>query len=705
MITRSLGLLALLWLLAAPVSAQTTQVVCGIRYPVVPGLPPVQDTISKRTITDSIPCMRGGPAISNRLRDRLLLRSDSSDRGLLKPKPPIPPVPVLDTTPVSVSVTHGSGWQVLIGQLDSAQVIAKDTSGTNRNAAVVWSSSVPGVATVTQRGVVRGVSVGRTNIIATAQMGGASGFSVLDVRASDPPPSEWDREIRDTLVNGNLRVPAGQRWLIGRNVRVAGNVLVQDAVLGMRPGSQLKFLGADTARYVGRGQQYDAATFDPDIGLWVWGSGQLDIGCTPKTSWNRSGSDPTWLPGDEYWIAPTDADDTRARRWSPGQPIPQMDPRVPRAEVVNVTRDCSITGPGHIHIHSTKSQRVEYVRLDSLGISAAHFYPAGEDPALNGRYALHFHQSGEGSRGSVVRGVAMTNSRGKGFVPHESHGITFIDNVAVNSWSSAFWWDENTQTNDILVDRLGVLGVELPWEVLGFDRSAKPGVVLPEGSNMEMRDSWVAGVRGWEGYAGGFAWSQPLDRVPREWTFVQGNVAHNNDGFGFSFWSNENDAHNTQNVVAYRNRTDGVGAGAYLNGLQWTGGLLLENGLTHNQSNNINHLGQGPFYKKFRIEGTTRYAPFNVGHRNVAGDAGVYLLLEDMDLIPAAGKPKVLISNGANPWFARWVRSNMRFADFVFEALAGGNEGSNIEIDNDGNGVFECRLWVENGVRRQQGPC
>jgi len=70
MITRSLGLLALLWLLAAPVSAQTTQVVCGIRYPVVPGLPPVQDTISKRTITDSIPCMRGGPAISNRASGR-----------------------------------------------------------------------------------------------------------------------------------------------------------------------------------------------------------------------------------------------------------------------------------------------------------------------------------------------------------------------------------------------------------------------------------------------------------------------------------------------------------------------------------------------------------------------------------------------------------------------------------------------------------
>jgi hypothetical protein len=107
---------------------------------------------------------------------------------------------------------------------------------------------------------------------------------------------------------------------------------------------------------------------------------------------------------------------------------------------MNVTRDCQIEGPGHIHIHSSgaAAHRVRH--------AAPHGHRQAEyrTGVTSGRYALHLHHGGDGMRGTVVRGVAAIESRGRVFVPHASHGITFIDNVAVNSWAEAFWWDNDT---------------------------------------------------------------------------------------------------------------------------------------------------------------------------------------------------------------------------------------------------------------------
>ena len=64
----------------------------------------------------------------------------------------------------------------------------------------------------------------------------------------------------------------------------------------------------------------------------------------------------------------------------------------------------------------------------------------GDDEVL-GRYAIHFHADNDGSRGSLVDGVAVYDSTGHGFASHLSNGVTFRDCIAHDMVDDAFWWD------------------------------------------------------------------------------------------------------------------------------------------------------------------------------------------------------------------------------------------------------------------------
>jgi hypothetical protein len=531
----------------------------------------------------------------------------------------------------------------------------------------------------------------------------------------EPPteePGEWHRALRDTVVQGDLVVTPGERWLFGRGVQVAGNVIVKDAVLGMRPGSSLRFLGADPSLYVGGGDSY-SSTFAADIGLWVGGSGQLDISCTPKVGWNRTGTDSSWLPTDEYWITPTAAGDFAPRRWSPGQLVPRVDASVPATEVMNVTRDCVIEGPAHIHVSASRPSRIEYVRLEGLGISHSKFTTIEHwgDPALSGRYALHLHMQGDGSRGTVVRGVAAVNSRGRVFVPHTSHGVTFIDNVSVNSYAEGYWWDLGHATNDVVVDRLCVSGVSMPWEVAGraFSHDA---IVLPLGSNMEIRNSCASGAHGSD-QSNGFDWPEVPALVdpqhPAHWRFT-GNVAHNNEGSGVRFWNNSVDPHFVQDHTSYHNRAAGIENGAYLNLNRYSGVTLYRDGwggwydvYAHPAVGwGTGYHGQlGPGQLTGIAGGTIVAAEGSalaIGSPPLPSDG--YVTFSDLTLVPAPGHPKVLhlVSTDEGHFFPRYVhflRVNVTPADIVHTAVP--PDGSHFIIENaDGTG-WDIR-W-QNGQR------
>jgi hypothetical protein len=507
------------------------------------------------------------------------------------------------------------------------------------------------------------------------------------------PIQPWQRVLRDTTILGDVVVPDGETWLIGQGVRIEGNLRTVGGTIAMRPGGTLTFLGADPAAYVGGGLTYTDA-FARDIGLWVGPQGTLDIQCSPKTGWNRSGIDSTWLPDDEYWVAPTAAGDFKPRRWYPGHEVPQVDPRVPATEVLNVTRDCVIEGPAHIHIHSSRPQRIEYVRLQNMGVG---FRPDGS--GILGRYALHMHMSGNGTRGTIVRGVAAVGSRGRVFVPHASHGITMIDNVTVNSLEEGLWWDVGHDTNDLLVDRMAVVGVNTPRQVTGRT-NRYDGYTLGSGRNMEIRNSVASAVWG-NDLTVGFDWVSGGEAPNPIWTFDAGNVAHNNQGPGLRFWTNGPHEHVVRGYVSYRNGIAGIENGAYLNGVAYHDVVLFEDGDRSASGERGGVLWHVNGRRGSQMTNATVIATFGpairVGNRQLATPQ--YSEFVDCTLTAAPGQPKVLVDAGntnTKAWKARFIRCDVTPDDIVFQPSAA-NEGSDILIEHkDGR---RWRVQLLGGVK------
>lgn len=601
----------------------------------------------------------------------------------------IPLPPVLDTTVVELDIP-GSGLGVLVGQTVQLTAVARDSSGAVRSVAVGWVSRQPGIATVDANGLARGVAPGRAIIVGQAQLGRDS--VPLDVVAPPPPdstpptPGECSRTVTGAI-DGNLVAVAGERLCVGADLRVAGNVLVQDATLVMRPGARLTFVGANPSSYVGGGMNYTPA-LDSDRGVWVWGSGQLDVQCTPKRAWNRTGVDPTWLPSDEYWVTPTAAGDYLPRRWTPGQPVPRADPSVPAAEVLNATRDCSITGPGHVHVNSSRPQRVEYLRLTNMGVG---FRPDRSE--ILGRYALHLHMSGEGTRGTIVRGVVAVDSKAQVFVPHSSHGVTMIDNVSVNSLGEVLWWDPGHATNDLLVQGMVAAGVYADRSLTNV-ASRRKAFSLQCGSNMTLRGSVATGVRDTD-LSVGFDWPEPVSGLYAPcrqaggelvWDFAGDNVAHNNYGPGIRFWTNGTLPHLVEEYLGYRNREAGIENGAYINGNVYRDVTLFGERALHHTSPRPNDDGQMQGYANLVVRNPSGPA-FYFGHRNIAVENPAhYTEITDCTL---EGSPKVLVegtSETKNPARARFIRCNLTPDDIVFQASSANNGSHIILLNADGSG-------------------
>jgi uncharacterized protein YjdB len=612
-------------------------------------------------------------------------------------------------SPAAVAVEAGSTTQL------SASVF--DSDGKAMATTLIWSSTNATVATVDGTGLVTGKAAGTVTIRATAgDVVGESAVTVLDgtVAPTDPTPptsdptepggdsgtppatGDWDRVLSNETLKGDILVPVGERWLVGANVKVEGNLRTDGGTIAMRAGSSLTFIGADPEKYVGGGMRYESK-FANDYGLWVGGTGLLDIACTPKTSWNRTGSDPTWKSTDEYWISPTALNDFTPRRWSPGQSVPRAHARVPAAEVMNVTRDCEITGPAHIHVSSSRPARIEYVTLRGMGITRS-------DGATTGRYALHLHMQGEGSRGTVIRGVASIDAGGRVFVPHTSHGVTFIDNVCVNSLADCFWWDEGDFTNDVLVDRLAVSGVHMPREITGRTNSPD-GISLGAGVNMTMTNSVVSGLRGAHRTQRGFTWpTSAADRhEPVVWEVFDNNVAHNIDGSGMRFWTNRRDPHDIHNFIAYRNAgVDGRGIenGAYANTVRYFDILLIDNFIEHRSSSSTRNWtggdNRGSIYERVEVRNSVGPA-LRAGPFNLHGSG--YTEFIDCVLVPGSGFKVMEIHGGSdgltNPARFSFTRCNIKPEDISFspEALASsGAEGSHIIIRNADGSAWDITV-------------
>lgn len=444
-------------------------------------------------------------------------------------------------------------------------------------------------------------------------------------------------QAADNVLSGNQSfpsgfiVPEGQIWEFDPNqsttVETSGNVIVR-GVLRMRPANSsvvhtLRFTNVDELKFVGGGLD----PIDSDVGLWVMGNGQLDILGASKTAWTRltgaasagantitveSATD--WRVGDEIVIAPTENPSVGNRSWNGfeeriisavsgntitlNSPLSYSHPMVNgkwRAEVANLTRNVRIEGTGngsnrssengraHIFIRSNSPQSIKYAGIRYMGPRK----PTGSGDiheGVLGRYSLHFHLSGNGSRGSIVEGVVARNSGNKAFVPHGSHGITMRDSVAYDGWDDAFWWDPPSQSvtsrafdpnnsNDTVWDRNLVAIVRSDPSFRGFSLS---GYVLGSGANNTLTNSVAVGVQG-NGNANGFHWpSQSNLSDNNVWTF-SGNIAHNNKVNGIFVWQNDDNPHVIANFAAYRNGGSGIDHGAYRNRYRYSNLELFEN--------------------------------------------------------------------------------------------------------------------------------
>jgi hypothetical protein len=396
---------------------------------------------------------------------------------------------------------------------------------------------------------------------------------------------------------------------------LSGNVVVEGK-WQMRPRTAtviqtLRFTGIDESKYAGGGMN----VLDTDTGLWVMGSGQLELVGTSKTSWTKAKNSIAsyaarvmvedaggWLPGDEISIAPTGppvagiassarfdecivknvSGSTITLSSATSHPHPVVNGQW-TAEVMNLTRNVRIEGTAagraHVFIRSAGTQTIKYAafrymgpRKDRGGNSATEL--------LSGRYGLHFHHSMDGSRGSLVEGNVIRDTGNHSYVPHVSHGIKFVDNIAYNVTETAFWWDPGDPTHDVIYDHNIVAICRFVNRSLNMNSEDSPtfsssGFAMNSGDgNICKNNVVVAGGQGDYGIGGAYNWDAVINEGV--WIFTD-NIAHNND-CGLRVWQNSTRNHVIENFTAYYNGL-GIFHGAYANTYIYNGGAIYGNSI------------------------------------------------------------------------------------------------------------------------------
>ena len=391
-------------------------------------------------------------------------------------------------------------------------------------------------------------------------------------------------------VGGIIIQPTGVlEYDTGRSTTVdtSGNV-VNAGRLVMRPSAdaiihRLRFVGVQESAYVGGGM----SVLDSDVGLWTIDGGVVDAQGTERAGWNRTGDDPSWLATDELVRAPNAPGDfTTFAPHRKGDPAPSINgPKGPvSTEVLNLTRNVWIEGTpqGRAHIiflHCMRPQTIRHIGIRYMGprkmTGETYSSPTGTLPVtagVTGRYGLHFHHCGDGSRGSLVEGVVIRDAGFRAFVPHTSHGMTFRDCIAYNVFDDGYWWDPNEATHDVVYEHCAAMLVRSDPDFRGYTTN---GFLLGEGLNTVARDCVAVGVRSNNVNSGAFHWPSKANFDANVWIF-EDCVAHNNRDAGFSVWQNDPHPHVIVRLLAYHNKI-GINHGAYVNSYIYKGGLTFGN--------------------------------------------------------------------------------------------------------------------------------
>ncbi len=379
-------------------------------------------------------------------------------------------------------------------------------------------------------------------------------------------------------------------------LELGGNLVVEGTLRMVAPDPKvrqtIRFVGVDESAVRGGGHQ----VLDSDVGLWAHHHGQLDIRGAAKTSWSRTTGAKAgdrrltleappvgWRAGDQLVVVPslpptsddfsTAFDQAEVRsvagaEVSLDRPLTHDHPAAGgfHPEVLNLTRNVRIGGTpdGHAHVMSMAEHKqvVDYAELRYVGV-----------PGKQGRYGLHFHEAGDGSRGTQVVGTVVRDAGNHAFVAHASHGVQFRQTISYNTEGDAYWWDPGPDTDEVLYDFAVAALVKPAGD--GPDKFRLCGFRMMQGTGNTARNSVAVGVQG-STTSAGFHWPEEGD-PHAEWTF-EGNVSHNNALHGAFNWQNDSRKHDIKDSVFYYNGEYGIDHGAYLNTYHFSGVTLYGNG-------------------------------------------------------------------------------------------------------------------------------
>ncbi len=135
-----------------------------------------------------------------------------------------------------------------------------------------------------------------------------------------------------------------------------------------------------------------------------------------------------------------------------------------RTEIANLSRNVIIESadPKGVRGHTV------YHRFSKGGISYARFAHLGKEGVL-GRYAIHFHLSGETMRGGQVKGVAIVDSHNRWVTIHGTQYLVVRDCVGYKSVGHGFFLEDGTEVYNLARPQPG--RACLSWKAF-----AQPGV-------------------------------------------------------------------------------------------------------------------------------------------------------------------------------------------------------------------------------------
>ena len=337
-----------------------------------------------------------------------------------------------------------------------------------------------------------------------------------------------------------------------KNVTITTNKnIIVTGLLISRPQAtvihRIVFTGIDESKFVGGGD----VPLDTDPGIWVTGAGQLDLQGAPQQLWAKG--------------------------------ITNSDTLTSFAAAVsrNLRIEGTATGQSHIFIKSSKPQTIRYVQLRYMGPRKDRTGD-GVKELVTGRYAVHFHHSEDGSRGSIIEGCIARDCGDHCFVPHGSHGITMRGNIAYNVTETPFWYDLGHRTNDLTWENNLVANVSFVERSADQDSDDAPtfgagGFVLGFGDGNICRGNVVIGTNGDEREGGAYIWPEIRNdadvtlQLESPWTF-ENNTAINCSA-GISVWQNNLHHHIVRNTTII-NCPVAIFHGAYQNHYRYLGGKI-----------------------------------------------------------------------------------------------------------------------------------